>query len=75
MTVTCCFCDASLSPSYPLATLIQDFQEVLTYIAPLVLCVVLWKLFVTNKTAPPGDVIVLGLDANDSTCSPRSNDR
>ena len=75
MAVTCCFCEPSLSRSYPLMTFIQDVNEVLLYIAPLVLCVVLWKLFVTNRTTPPGDLTVLGLDASASTYSPRSHER
>lgn len=71
MAVTCCFCGPSLSPSYPWATFSQDVYEILFYIAPFVLCIVLWKLLVTNRSTPRGDVTVLGLDVSTSTYSPR----
>ena len=71
MAVTCCFCEPSLSPSYPLAAFIQDAHEIMLYIAPVVLCIVLWKLLVTNRSTPRGDVTVLGLDVSTSTYSPR----
>lgn len=75
MAVTCCFCEPSLSPDYPVDILLQDLNELLFYIAPFVIAVVLWKLFVTNRITPPGNVIVLGLDASTSTHSPASMDR
>lgn len=71
MAVTCCACEPSLWGSYPLVKFVQDVQEVMFYIAPLVLCVVLWKLLVTNRSTPRGDVTVLGLDVSTSTYSPR----
>ncbi|HEU4796299.1 MAG TPA: hypothetical protein VFT02_11755 [Pyrinomonadaceae bacterium] len=45
-----------------MAIFISDFQEVLFYLVPLVSCVLLWKLFVTKRITPPGNVIVLGLE-------------
>lgn len=50
----------------------QDVNEFLSYVVPLVLCVVLWKLFVTNRITRGGDVTVLGLDKSSSR---GSNDR
>lgn len=71
MAVTCCFCAPSLSPSYSWVTFFQDVHEVVIYIAPLVLFIVLWKLLITNRSTPRGDVTVLGLDVSTSTYSPR----
>ena len=50
----------------------QDVNEFLSYVVPLVLCVVLWKLFVTNRITRARDVTVIGLDKSSSR---RSNDR
>lgn len=75
MNIACVACETSLSPDYPLLTFIQDINELTFYIAPLVMCVVLWKLFVTNRITPGGNIIVLRLDAGVSTCSPTPNDR
>ena len=52
-----------------MAIFIHDVNEVLPYTAPFILCLVLWKMFVTNRVTPRGDVTVLGLDA--STYSPK----
>ena len=71
MTIACVACETSLSPDYQRAIFIQDVNEVMLYIAPLVLCIVLWKLLVTNRSTPRGDVTVLGLDVSTSTYSPR----
>lgn len=49
----------------------QNVNEFLFYVVPLVLCIVLWKLLVTNRSTPRGDVTVLGLDVSTSTYSPR----
>ena len=70
MAVTCCAC-WDFSPDYPLEIFFQDLNEFMLYIAPLVFCVVLWKLLVTNRTTPRGDVTVLGLDASAPTYSPK----
>ena len=67
MSITCCFCEPSLSPDYPVAIFISDIQEVLFYLVPLVSCVLLWKLFVTKRITPPGNVIVLGLERRFNT--------
>lgn len=74
MAVTCCAC-ISLSPDYPLEIFIQDVNEFVLYTAPLVLCVVLWKLFVTNRITPRGNVIVLGLDTSATSYSRNRNER
>jgi hypothetical protein len=75
MIITCCFCEPSLAPDYPWEVLMQDMREFLSVIGPLATCALLWRLFVTNRITPPGDVIVLGLDPNVSTSSPKSNER
>ena len=61
--------------TYRNETFFQDINEFLYFVVPLALCVVLWKLFVTNRITPRGDITVLGLDESASTYSPRSNDR
>jgi hypothetical protein len=66
MGITCCFCEPSLTPDYPWEIFMQDMRELLFVIGPLTTCVLLWRLFVTNRITPPGNVIVLGLDASDS---------
>lgn len=75
MNIACVACETSLSPDYSLLTFIQDINELTFYIGPLVMCVVLWKLFVTNRITPGGNIIVLRLDARASTCSHTPNDR
>jgi hypothetical protein len=75
MTIACVACETPLSPDYPLLTLVQDVNELLFYIAPIVLFIVLWKSLVTNRTTPRGDVTVLGLDASTRTYSPSRNER
>lgn len=66
--VTCCFCEPELA--YDLATFLQDFNEFMVYTAPVAMCVVLWKIFVTNRSTPRGDMTVLGLDESSGTYSP-----
>lgn len=68
MNVTCCFCEPQLV--YDLATLLEDVNELMLYTAPAATCVVLWKVFVTNRRSPRGDMTVLGLDESASTYSP-----
>jgi hypothetical protein len=66
--VTCCFCEPELA--YDLATFLQDFNEFMIYTAPVATCVVLWKIFVTNRSTPRGDISFLGLDESSQTYSP-----
>jgi hypothetical protein len=66
--VTCCFCEPELA--YRLATFLEDLNELMLYVAPVAICIVLWKVFVTNRTTVRGDVTVLGLDASSTTYSP-----
>ena len=66
--VTCCFCEPELA--YDLATFLQDFNEFMVFTAPVAICVVLWKIFVTNRSTPRGDMTVLGLDESSGTYSP-----
>jgi|GEM_PF-4009748 len=47
--------------TYDLVTFAQDVNEVLLYVGPLVLCVVLWRLFVTKRTTATGHTTILGL--------------
>ena len=66
--VTCCFCEPQLA--YDLATFLEDFNEFMVYTVPVAIMVVLWKIFVTNRTTPRGDMTVLGLDDSSATYSP-----
>ncbi|HEX6285574.1 MAG TPA: hypothetical protein VFZ71_11900 [Pyrinomonadaceae bacterium] len=66
--VTCCTCEPELA--YDLTMFLQDFNEFMVYTTPVAICVVLWKIFVTNRTTPRGDITVLGLDESSTTYSP-----
>ena len=66
--VTCCFCEPELT--YSVSTFVQDLNEFMFYSTPAWTCVVLWKIFVTNRRTPRGDITVLGLDASARTYSP-----
>jgi hypothetical protein len=47
----------------------QDTFALLKVIAPSAICLTLWRLFVTNRSGPPGGIVVLGLDASSSIYS------
>lgn len=70
MSVTCCFCEPQLT--YDLATFLQDINETMLFTAPVATCVVLWKVFVTSRSSPRGDITVLGLDDSAPTYSPNA---
>ena len=66
--VTCCACDPEMT--YNVAIFLQDCNEFMVYTVPVAICVVLWKIFVTNRTTPRGDMTFLGLDESSATYSP-----
>ena len=47
----------------------QDTFALLVVIAPGAICLILWRLFVTNKSGPRGGIVVLGLDDSSSIYS------
>lgn len=60
MSIACAACDPELT--YPWATFFLDLNELMIYTTPAALCVVLWKIFVTNRRGPRANVLGLGLD-------------
>jgi hypothetical protein len=65
---TCCFCEPELT--YHLTTFLEDLNEFLVYTTPTAVAVVLWKVFITNRRTPRGDITVLRLDESAETYSP-----
>ena len=53
--------------AYPLRTFVMDVGELVFYLFPVVILVVLWKIFVVNRTAPRGNILSLGLDNTTAT--------
>ena len=71
--VTCCFCEPELT--YHLDAFLQDLGEFMVYTTPTALGVVLWKVFITNRRTPRGDITVLRLDESAETYSPAINSK
>src|SRR5690242_16796395 len=69
--VTCCFCEPELT--YHLDTFLQDLAEFMVYTTPSTLIVILWKVFVTNRRTPRGNLTVLRLDESAETYSPMAS--
>ena len=70
--VTCCFCEPQLT--YHLETFIQDLAEFMLYTTPSTLIIILWKVFITNRRMPRGNLTVLRLDESAETYSPVVNE-
>jgi hypothetical protein len=51
------------------STFFSDTVTLLQVIVPAAICFTLWRLFVTNRYGPRGDVVVLGLDDSHSVYS------
>ena len=71
MNIACVVCESSLSPEYGLMKFLQDVNEIMFYVAAPAICLVLWRLLVTNR----GVVTSLRLNEHTSLHSPQSNDR
>ena len=69
--ITCCFCEPELT--YHLDTFLQDLAEFMVYTTPSTLIVILWKVFVTNRRTPRGNLTVLRLDESSATYSPMAS--
>ena len=69
--VTCCVCEPELT--YHLDVFLQDLAEFILYTTPTAIAVVLWKIFITNRRTPRGDLTVLRLDESADTYSPATN--
>ena len=54
-------------PRYPLDIFIEDAGAIMILIFPAAICVVLWRVFVTNRTTPRGNILSLGLDERSAT--------
>jgi len=62
-----CPAESYLSPEYPVNIFVEDISTLILFIFPAAICVVLWKVFVTNRTTPRGNVLRLGLDETSAT--------
>ena len=62
-----CPAGISLSPIYPVDIFVEDIGTLMLFIFPAAICVVLWKVFVTNRVTPRGNVLRLGLDETSAT--------
>lgn len=56
-----CPVDSFYVSDYPVNVFSEDFGTLILLIFPAAICVVLWKVFVTNRTTPRGNVLRLGL--------------
>ena len=52
---------------YPVNTFVEDISVLMLMILPAAIAVVLWKVFVTNRTTPRGNILSLGLDETSAT--------
>jgi hypothetical protein len=52
---------------YPVNIFVEDIGVLMLLILPAAIAVVLWKVFVTNRTTPRGNVLSLGLDETSAT--------
>ena len=57
------------SPTYELATFIEDVSWLMIFVFPPAMGYVLWRVFVTNRMAPRGGILSLGLDETSATPS------
>jgi len=62
-----CPAEISLSPDYPADIFFLDIGTLMIFLFPAAVCVVLWKVFVTNRTTPRGNVLQLGIDETSAT--------
>jgi hypothetical protein len=62
-----CPVDSFYVSDYPVNAFTDDLGTLVLFIFPAAICVVLWKVFVTNRTAPRGNVLQLGLDETSAT--------
>jgi hypothetical protein len=46
---------------------VLDIEPLILVVVPAAIGVVLWKVFVTNRTTPRGNVLSLGLDETSAT--------
>ena len=63
----CPLSNAYLSAWYDFNVMIDDIAELMVYTVPVAICVVLWKVFITNRTTPRGNILSLGLDESSAT--------
>jgi len=58
---------AYYDPDYSANLMVLDVGTLILFIVPAAICVVLWKVFITNRTTPRGNVLSLGLDETSAT--------
>lgn len=57
------------SPDYPVNIFVEDISTLMLFVLPAAICVILWKVFVTKRITPRGNVLSLGLDESSATPS------
>jgi hypothetical protein len=62
-----CPVDSYYVSNYPVNTFVEDLGTLMLFLVPAAIFVVLWKVFVTNRTTPRGNVLRLGLDETSAT--------
>jgi hypothetical protein len=62
-----CPVDSFYVSDYPVNVFSEDLGTLILFIFPAAICVVLWKVFVTNRTTPRGNVLRLGLDESSAS--------
>ena len=62
-----CPVDSFYVSDYPANAFTDDLGTLILFIFPFAICVVLWKVFVTNRITPRGNVLRLGLDESSAT--------
>jgi hypothetical protein len=62
-----CPVDSFYEPDYSVNLFVLDVETLILFIVPAAIGVVLWKIFVTNRTTPRGNVLSLGLDETSAT--------
>jgi len=65
--VTHCVDTGFYVSDYPVYIFVEDFGTLMLFVFPAAICVILWKVFVTNRTTPRGNVLALGLDETSAT--------
>lgn len=59
--------DYILSSEYPANIFVEDLGTLMLFVFPVAVGLILWKVFVTNRTTPRGNVLALGLDETSAT--------
>jgi len=62
-----CPVDSYYAPEYPPNIFVADVETLMLFVFPAAVCVILWKVFVTNRITPRGNILSIGLDETSAT--------